>query len=194
MKESGWKVRVPGEPGALVPVKERHIAVLFRRFVNFGDDITRGYVLRLEARGIPHLLVGSKSFHQREEVETLRAACAAIEWPGDELSVYATLKGSLFAIPDNRCCATVSRWGGCIRCARTNRRGSSTPRSAATIDAVLDTLAELHRARNERPVAETLNLLLEAARAHAGFALRPGGHQVISNVYRSDRTGAQLTN
>ena len=48
----------------------------------------------------------------------------------------------------------------------------------------LASLAELHRARNERPVAETLNLLIEAARAHAGFALRPGGHQVISNVYR----------
>ena len=49
VNESGWKVRVPGEPGALVPVKERHIAVLFRRFVNFGDDITRGYVV--QARG-----------------------------------------------------------------------------------------------------------------------------------------------
>ena len=47
------------------------------------------------------LLVGSKSFHSREEVETLRAALTAIEWPEDELSVFATLKGSLFAIPDN---------------------------------------------------------------------------------------------
>ncbi len=40
-------------------------------------------------------------FHSREEVETLRAALTAIEWPEDELSVFATLKGSLFAIPDN---------------------------------------------------------------------------------------------
>jgi ATP-dependent exoDNAse (exonuclease V) beta subunit len=54
----------------------------------------------------------------------------------------------------------------------------------APIERGLDVLAELHRARNGRPVAETLNLLLEAARAHAGFALRPGGHQVVSNVYR----------
>ena len=49
---------------------------------------------------MPHLLAGSKSFHRREEVETLRAGLAAIEWPDDELSVFATLKGSLFAIPD----------------------------------------------------------------------------------------------
>ncbi len=33
-------------------------------------------------------------------METLRAALTAVEWPEDELSVFATLKGSLFAIPD----------------------------------------------------------------------------------------------
>ena len=83
------------------PVTAKHICILFRRFTNFGRDITRDYVRALEAREIPHLLVGSKSFHNREEVETLRAALTAIEWPEDELSVFATLKGSLFAIPDN---------------------------------------------------------------------------------------------
>ena len=64
------------------------------------EDITRPYVQALEARGMPHLLVGGKSFHDREEVETMRAALAAIEWPDDELSVFATLRGSLFAIDD----------------------------------------------------------------------------------------------
>jgi ATP-dependent exoDNAse (exonuclease V) beta subunit len=48
----------------------------------------------------PHLLVGGKSFHDREEVDTMRAALAAIEWPDDELSVFATLRGALFAIDD----------------------------------------------------------------------------------------------
>jgi hypothetical protein len=47
----------------------------------------------LEAWDIPHLLVASRSFHQREEVETLRAASVAIEWPDDELAVYAALRG-----------------------------------------------------------------------------------------------------
>ena len=62
--------------------------------------MTRPYVEALEARGIPHLLVGGRSFHNRAEIETLRAALAAIEWPEDELSVFATLRGSLFAISD----------------------------------------------------------------------------------------------
>ena len=99
--ESGWKVRDPEDPAKLCPLSPRHICLLFRRFTNSGADITRDYVRALEAREIPHLLVGSKSFHSREEVETLRAALTAIEWPEDELSVFATLKGSLFAIPDD---------------------------------------------------------------------------------------------
>ena len=65
-----------------VPLQPRHIAVLFRRFVSFGEDVTRPYIDAIEARGIPHLLVGGKAFHGREEVETIRAALAAIEWPG----------------------------------------------------------------------------------------------------------------
>ena len=74
------------------------ICLLFRRFMHFGSDITREYVEALEARGIPHLLVGGKTFHEREEVDAVRTALTAIEWPEDELSVYATLHGPLFAI------------------------------------------------------------------------------------------------
>ena len=55
----------------------------------------------LECRNLPHLLVGSKSFHHREEVETIRTALTAIEWPEDELSVFATLRGTLFSISDS---------------------------------------------------------------------------------------------
>ena len=101
VRKSGWKVRDLENPEKLLPVTKSHICILFRRFTNFGRDITRDYVRSLEAREIPHLLVGSKSFHNREEVEMLRAALTAIEWPDDELALFATLKGSLFAIPDD---------------------------------------------------------------------------------------------
>jgi superfamily I DNA/RNA helicase len=33
-------------------------------------------------------------------------------------------------------------------------------------------------------VAETINVLLNATRAHAGFAMRPSGEQVLANVMR----------
>ena len=98
--ESGWTVTertTRDELPIAVPIQPRHVCILFRRFLHFGDDVTRPYVEALEARGVPHLLVGGKSFHEREEVETMRAALAAIEWPDDELSVFATLRGALFA-------------------------------------------------------------------------------------------------
>ena len=90
----------PGETEHLVPIQARHICVLFRRFISYQEDMTRPYVEALEARGIPHLLVGGRSFHNRAEIESLRAALAAIEWPEDELSLFAALRGSLFAIGD----------------------------------------------------------------------------------------------
>ena len=39
-----------------------------------------------------------KAFHEREEVDALRTALTAIEWPDDALSVFATLRGPFFAI------------------------------------------------------------------------------------------------
>ena len=43
IRESGWKVRAAGTED-LVPIASEHIAILFRRFVSWGDDVTRGYV------------------------------------------------------------------------------------------------------------------------------------------------------
>ncbi len=180
VRESGWKVRDPENPAQLQPISSRHICVLFRRFTNFGRDITRDYVRSLEAREIPHLLVGSKSFHSREEVETLRAALTAIEWPEDELSVFATLKGSLFAIPDN----LLLRFRHEIGRLHPFHVPETLPEDFNPIAEALRLLADLNRGRNRRPIADTVNSLLEATRAHAGFALRPAGHQVLANVYR----------
>ena len=46
----------------------------------------------------------------------------------------------------------------------------------------LQLLQRLHRRRNYVPVAETLQELLDATRAHVGFALRTGGEQALANV------------
>lgn len=182
IRESGWKVRDPDQPDQLVSVQYRHVCILFRRFTNLGEDITRGYVRNLEAREIPHLLVGSKSFHSREEVETLRAALNAIEWPEDELSVFATLKGSLFALSDEMLLRFRHLAG---RLHPFRAIPENLPASLVPVSDALLLLAELNRARNRRPIADTLHSLLEATRAHAGFALRPAGHQVLANVYRA---------
>ncbi|MDP8981057.1 MAG: UvrD-helicase domain-containing protein [Acidobacteriota bacterium] len=181
VKHSGWTIRDPEHGEERIRLEARHICILFRRFTNWGTDVTRGYVRALEARGIPHLLVGSRSFHRREEVETLRAALTAIEWPEDELSVFATLKGTLFAIPDD----VLLRFRHAVGPLHPFRAlPDSLDRELQPVAEGLAVLRDLHRSRNRRPMAETVNLLLESARAHAGFALRPAGAQVLANVYR----------
>lgn len=192
--DSGWQVPERRQDGSeeRVNIQPRHIAVLFRRFTSYAEDTTRPYIAALEARGIPHLLVGGKAFHNREEVETVRAALAAIEWPDDELSVFATLKGSLFAIDDEQLLEYRHRFGGFhpFRIARElggNTGGelalTAEPTSALLpIAEALRLLQELHRRRNFRPVADTIARLLEATRAHVGFMLRPGGEQALANV------------
>jgi ATP-dependent exoDNAse (exonuclease V) beta subunit len=179
-KESGWKVR-DRSTGGWLPIRPEHVCILFRRFTNFGVDLTQEYVRALEARGIAHLLVGSKSFHRREEVGTVRAALHAVEWPDDELSVFAVLRGSLCAIADD----TLLRFK--------NAHGPFRPMRELPEDLdpdfhpIRDAFAlirDLHRKRNYRPIADTIRELLEVTRAHAGFAFRKGGERVLANVYR----------
>jgi ATP-dependent helicase/nuclease subunit A len=181
LKESGWKVTERERPGEALPISARHVCLLFRHFTSFGADTTRPYVEALEARGIPHLLVGGRSFHLREEVESLRTALAAVEWPDDELSVYATLKGSLFAIGDEELVEYRQRFR------RLHPYRLPREEVDAHLKPVVDALAllrSLHGLRNYRPVEETVNRLLTATRAHATFVLRPWGEQALANVLR----------
>jgi ATP-dependent exoDNAse (exonuclease V) beta subunit len=193
-ERSGWQVSEPRPDGSMVPVpiQPKHIAVLFRRFVSFGEDVTRRYIDAIEARGIPHLLVGGKAFHDREEVETIRAALAAIEWPDDELSVFATLKGSLFALDDELLLEFRHRFGSFHPFRIPKELGGNdgtdlalTGEPAGHLVAIADALRllqQLHRGRNYRPVADTIDRLLSETRAYVGFILRPAGEQALANV------------
>ncbi len=182
VNDSGWKVTERTGDRA-VPVQAKHVCLLFRRFLSFGDDITQPYVQALEARGVRHVLVGGKTFHDREEVETIRAALAAIEWPDDELSVFATLRGALFAIGDEELLEWKlgSRDQG-FGIFHPFRIPSSIPPHLTPIGGTLQLLQQLHRRRNYVPVAETIQELLNATRAHVSFVLRAGGEQALANV------------
>ena len=191
--DRGWTVAERPGSEVRVPLEPRHIAILFRRFTSFGEDLTRDYVRHIEARNIPHLLVGGKAFHGREEVEAIRAALAAIEWPDDELSVFAALKGPLFAIDDEHLFEFRARFKRAFHPFRVPAElgGNSGQQLALSGDPIghlmpiadaLRLLQQLHRRRNYRPVADTIGGLLEETRAHVGFILRPAGEQALANV------------
>jgi ATP-dependent exoDNAse (exonuclease V) beta subunit len=182
VEESGWQVTSAGE--APRPVRASDVCLLFRRFIAYQDDVTRSYVEALESRGVPHLLVGGKTFHDREEVDAIRTALCAIEWPEDELSVFATLRGPLFALGDEELLEYHARL-------REQSRGhvfhpyhvpEELPEHLSPIGDALRTLRQLHAGRNYRPVADTIGRLMQATRAHASFMLWRSGEQVLANV------------
>ena len=191
---SGWKV-TERSGTAPVAIAAKHICVLFRRFISWQTDVTRPYVEALEARGVAHVLVGGKAFHAREEIEAIRAALAAVEWPDDELSVFATLRGPFFAIGDEELLEWAHRFG---RQTETGFRRhvfhpyrvpdvftADVPQELGhlrPIAGALHVLKRLHKRRNYVPVSETLHELLRATRAHVGLALRTGGEQALANV------------
>jgi ATP-dependent helicase/nuclease subunit A len=181
VNESGWTVRPARDDGDRGPqrVQARDICILFRRFLSFGEDVTLPYVRALEARGVHHVLVGGKSFHDREEVEAIRAALAAIEWPDDELSVFATLRGPLFAIGDEELFDWKTRYR---RVHPFRLPAGDLPPALQPIVEALRVLQRLHRRRNYVPVADTIQELLSATRAHVGLVLRSNGEQALANV------------
>lgn len=176
VRESGYTL--PAEGGARRPIRAGDVCLLFRRFLDFQTDVTRDYVEALESRGLSHLLVGGKAFHEREEVDALRTALTAIEWPDDALSVFAALRGPFFAVAEEELLA----WHALGHGFRPHHVPPSVPPALTAVAEALETLAELNRLRNARPVAETIGRLLEATRAHAGFVLWRGGEQVLANV------------
>jgi ATP-dependent exoDNAse (exonuclease V) beta subunit len=173
LRESGWKVSERG--GALVPVSARHVCLLFKRMRGYSDH-TAGYVKALEARRIQHVLIGGGRYHERDEVLAVRNAAAAIEWPDDEMSVFAALKGPLFSLSDEALLV--------YRAERGHLRPKALPGVEGEVADALRILHELHRERNRRPIAQTLSRLFEATRAHAGIAIRQSGEQALGNVLR----------
>lgn len=181
VNSSGWTVTERERPAVRVPIQPRHICLLFRRFKHFITDVTRPYVRALEARHLPHLLVGGSSFHAREEVEAIRNALSAIEWPEDELAVFATLHGPLFALGDSALLSFRERYSTLHPYREVP---DDQPEELREVAEALAVLRELHRGRNHRPIADTIGRLLEATRAHAGLAIWPTGEQALANVAR----------
>ncbi len=181
VEESGWTVTEREAPDRRVPIRPRHVCILFRRLSAYGRDVTRNYVRALEARHVPHVLVRGGSFHMREEVETMRNALAAIERPDDELAMFATLHGALFAIADG----TLLRFRETCRSLNPfHHLPDDLPETLKEVADALAIIGGLHRGRNRRPIAETIARLLNATRAHAAFAIWPTGDQALANVMR----------
>jgi ATP-dependent exoDNAse (exonuclease V) beta subunit len=179
VRESGYTVH---EGGELVPVEARHVCLLFSRFRNFEGDVTRPYVRELEARSVPHLLSGGRSFFAREEVEAMLSALSAIEWPDDKLAVYSTLRGPFVGLTDEQLLQYRLSFGTLSPMHKVELDALAPP--LREVAEVLSLLRRLHLMRNRRSIATTLEAFLAGLRAHAGVAIWPTGEQALGNVLR----------
>ena len=190
LTESGWTVEDP-ETGQEVAVDSGHICLLFRNLVSFGRDTTRPYVRELESRRVPHVLMGGKSFYEREEVIALRSVLDAIERPEEELSVYASLRGPFMGLSDDALFAFRDDVGRIhpLRPLDDEQRGRHEDVAIA-----LGLLGDLHRLRNRRTIAQTISTFLDSTHAHASVAIWPTGEQALANIYRimEDARGYEL--
>ena len=180
VNESGWTVE---EASARVPIAPRHICLLSRRLQSVWEDVARPYTKALEDRQLPHVLVGGRAFHGREEVLGLRNALTAVEWPDDELAVFATLRGPFFAVPDGMLLTYRARFGR-LQPLRKHERDEVAEPELETVAEALDVLGRLHRFRNWRPAADTVGELLRKTRAPIGLAIWPSGEQRLGNALR----------
>ena len=181
VEESKWTVTEREAPTKRVSIQARDICVLFRRLNSYGRDVTRPYIRALEARNVPHVLIKGGSFNKREEIEAIRNLLAAIERPHDELVVFATMRGPIFALPDDLLLEFHQR-NGTLNLFR--KLKDDLPERLAPILHAREMLRELHRRRNRRPIAETIADALSRTRAHAGIAIWPTGDQALANVMR----------
>ena len=161
LHSSDWTVRDERD-NTRRPVRVDDICILFRKTVSYDEDLTQRYVRALEARNIEHVLVGSKSFHRREEIGTIRAALRAVEWPDDELSVYAVLRGALFFVSDADL-FKLSRTARAVHSVFQAARGSSIP----------DVRAHCHGARSSEETPPRPQLSFPRPRRYAGFSMPP---------------------
>ncbi len=188
--DSGFRVS-PADGASPRPVEPSDICLLFRRFRNYGRLVPQPYADALRDFGVSHSLAAVQTYIGSAELSLLRAALTAIEFPEDELSVYAALRGPLFAIPDQDLFLFRERHPEIrLHPARARLLGldDESAASSGTMDRTIrDGLAflyRLHRRRTHQPIAVTLQELLGRHRAETGFAFWDAPDQVLSNLRR----------
>lgn len=156
--ESGLCVEDPSTR-TMVPIAPRHVGILFKQLKEHGLKQARA----LERHGVAHAFVAPEAFFEREVVVGASALLAAIEWPEDGLSVYATLRGPFLGISDADLLGYQASVGPLSPLARTNPSGLAPEH--VVVHTALTLLGELHRQRHVRAIEATIGEFFERCEA-----------------------------
>jgi ATP-dependent helicase/nuclease subunit A len=170
--EQGVEIEDPVD-GVVRPIGYGDIAILYR-----GTTGVENYENTLRSEGIPYLVEGGKLFFTRQEIRDLANAMWVIEDPWDSLSLTSVLRSPLFGFSDEELFMFVRR-GGNIN----YLDGKDTvDGNFEDFIKAFHLLADLHKGRNVRGPAETLNrLIIETGYIHL-CCIRSHGEQIVLNI------------
>lgn len=170
--EEQWPVR-GDEKSKPRPMRYDDIALLFHAGTAF-----EAYEEVLRAQGVPYRISGGRRYYQRAEIRALEAVLHAIENPHDSLAVVSAMRCPIFGHSDENLVGHAGARRSWLYLDGSAGRGTPFEK-----DFVL--LASLHRQRNARSVAATLEDLFEQTGALSLFYLKPDGEQRAANLLKA---------
>ena len=161
------------------PARLGDVTILFPTFNGIGD-----YERALREAGVPYRVEGGRTYFQRDEVRDAVLGLRAVDDAAGELTVYGALHSSLFGFSDDDLLA-FHLAGGRFNYLADQDESLSRDALFAAVLAAFSLLRGLHEGRNERPLDETLDLLLRRAHlAEAQAAFGDGPEQAVANLDR----------
>ena len=173
-QDAPWSIR---DKDGVRAARPGDVGLLVRRMT---PDFIGPFEDELSKRGIGYRLVGGKEYYAREEVRGLAAVLRSIDNPADRLSLFAALRSAFFGFSDDELLRFVSV-GGILN------YQAPLPEAAAGMTALARTfelLTRLHRKRRVASPSEVIIQLFERTRALPAFRARPGGDQLVANLWK----------
>lgn len=164
------------DTGDFRPVRFSDIAMIYR-----GGTGIQYYEEPLRNEGIPYIIEGGGLYYARQEIRDLAAALWAVEDPWDELSLFSTLRSSLFGISDEEIFLFRERGG------RLNYLSANVPKNSGYeyFEEVFGLLADLHGRRNSKGSAWTVGELVKRTNFRETSYFRPHGRQRVANIRKA---------
>ena len=151
------------------PAEYGDVAVLLRKFTALEP-----YEQALSRSDIPYRTEGGKNFFSRQEVVDLRNMLVAIDNPYDGVAVLGALRSYCFAIADDELASFVLEGG---------KLNYLFPgRDIGPVAEALALLKGLHEKRNERPIAATIEALLDETWARESLSAKGRAEQQLANL------------
>jgi ATP-dependent helicase/nuclease subunit A len=171
VRSGEYFVREKGKEGdGLSPLNYRHVAVLFFTRPTNAEEWLEPFL----KRGIPFVTDLGRSFFKRDEAAAVQAALQAVEDPSDSLSLFAALRSPLMGFSDEELLSYKRK----LDYRETLDYRREDVEDFPDINRALGFFRKLHKERNQKPIAQTVEELLKDT-----------GLRVSALISREDDTG-----